>query len=513
MDLPEHEASRGETPPPAADEDRATEAEQSSAPEPPTVGPLLSETELSPIDTDALKVVHRLQRHGFEAYLVGGCVRDLILGVSPKDFDVATSATPEELRRLFRNCRVIGRRFRLGHIYFGRKIIETSTFRAPLDPKPGAEGESMIVWRDNVFGTAEEDARRRDFTMNGLFYDPVKGRVLDYVGGLEDLRHRRVRTIGDPRVRLQEDPVRILRAIKFAARLSIDIEPETWRAMVEFRGLVAKCAPARVLEEIYRLLGSGAAEPAFRLLHRSGVLAVLLPELETVMPAPDDPEAAAHVAPIRWQPNRRRLTLEDGRAAPPAPEDDRAEERAQRRLASELDDLVDRLLADGAEARARADRWTWLHLAALDRRVKRWEEPPTHALLLATALCGLGARALYELAENNRAYPLLEDLTALVSQRLGVSRRDRQELRQLLFAQRRMVFRGRRARPRAMLQKDYFIDAYRLLELSCRSAQHHDEDLEYWQGLRSSATRRRKEPKRPPRRRRRRRPRRNRDGE
>src|SRR5687767_9730670 len=169
------------------------------------------------IDPDAAKVVQRLRRYDFAAYLVGGCVRDLLLGGrKPKDFDVATSATPNELRRLFRNCRIIGRRFRLAHIFFGSKIIETSTFRAnPREGEeetggesPPAEGESqdLLIRRDNVFGSAEEDARRRDFTINGLFYDLETGQVIDYVKGMADLEARLVRTIGDPDVRLREDP-------------------------------------------------------------------------------------------------------------------------------------------------------------------------------------------------------------------------------------------------------------------------------------------------------------------
>src|SRR5436190_7412318 len=191
------------------------------------------------IDPDAAKVVERLRRYDHAAYLVGGCVRDLLLGGrKPKDFDVATSAQPNEIRRLFRNCRIIGRRFRLAHIFFGSKIIETSTFRAnPRDVDLGdeaesstVEGEELLIRRDNVFGTAEEDARRRDFTMNGLFYDVDADEVIDYVGGLGDLAARTVRTIGEADIRFREDPVRILRAIKFAARLDFDIDGVAWQA-------------------------------------------------------------------------------------------------------------------------------------------------------------------------------------------------------------------------------------------------------------------------------------------
>jgi poly(A) polymerase len=244
------------------------------------------------IDPDAQKVIRHLSRNGFTAYLVGGCVRDLLVGRTPKDFDVATSATPSEIRDAFRNCRIIGRRFRLAHVVFGRKIIETATFRAnprgdeeeaPVESPDGEAGKGpgseLYIHRDNVFGTAEEDARRRDFTINGLFYDLEPGRVIDYVGGLDDLAQRHVRTIGDPNIRFREDPVRILRAVKFAARLGFDIEDQTYRAMISHHAEIQKSAAPRVLEEIYRLLRGGAAVESIVLLHEVGALGLLLPEV------------------------------------------------------------------------------------------------------------------------------------------------------------------------------------------------------------------------------------------
>lgn len=231
------------------------------------------------LDPDALTVIHRLRSFGHQAYLVGGCVRDLLLGREPKDFDVATSAHPGEIRAIFRNCRLIGRRFRLAHVYFqGGKIVETATFRA--NPNGGqAQSSDLLITRDNVFGTAEEDARRRDFTVNGLSYDVVLGRVIDYVGGKEDLKQRLIRTIGDPDVRIQEDPVRLLRAVRFSAKLGLRIEPHTWDALVRHRSGLARCAPARVLEEIFRLLRSGAARACVELLLELDALDVLLPPL------------------------------------------------------------------------------------------------------------------------------------------------------------------------------------------------------------------------------------------
>jgi poly(A) polymerase len=240
------------------------------------------------IDLDAQKVIRHLSRSGYTAYLVGGCVRDLLLGRTPKDFDVATSATPSEIRDLFRNCRIIGRRFRLAHVVFGRKIIETATFRAnprgDADESVDGEGDvgdvgELYIHRDNVFGTAEEDSRRRDFTINGLFYDMESGRVIDYVGGLDDLAQRHIRTIGEPNIRFREDPVRILRAIKFAARLSFDIEDQTYRAMIAHHAEIKKSAAPRVLEEIYRLMRGGAAVESLVLLKEVGVLELLLPEV------------------------------------------------------------------------------------------------------------------------------------------------------------------------------------------------------------------------------------------
>src|SRR4051812_10236688 len=230
------------------------------------------------LDPDAVKVVRRLQRNGIVAYLVGGCVRDLLLGMRPKDFDVATSAQPNEVKQTFRNSRLIGRRFRLAHVYFrGGKIIEVSTFRAnPLDELTDLP-QDLLIRHDNVFGTAEEDARRRDFTVNGLFYDVDEGRVVDHVGGKADLRARLVRTIGEPDVRMREDPVRILRAIRFAAKCGLSLEPRTLAAMKAHVAEIPRCAPPRVLEEVLKLVRSGASRRSFELLREVGALRVLLP--------------------------------------------------------------------------------------------------------------------------------------------------------------------------------------------------------------------------------------------
>src|SRR5882757_1269542 len=245
------------------------------------------------IDPDADRVVRKLTRAGHKAYLVGGCVRDLLVAKTPKDFDVATSATPNEIKSTFRNCRIIGRRFRLAHVFFGAKIIETSTFRAnPRDE----DDHDLLIRRDNVFGTETEDARRRDFTINGLFYDVEREEVIDHVGGLADLDAKLVRTIGDPDIRFQEDPVRILRAVKFAARLDFGFEPATWRALLRWRGEISKCAPPRLLEEIHRLMRGGAARRSFELLVETGVLAVLSPYLAGLLEGDGAPATAPPIA-------------------------------------------------------------------------------------------------------------------------------------------------------------------------------------------------------------------------
>ncbi len=235
------------------------------------------------IDADAAKVVRRLVRHGYEAYLVGGGVRDLLLGRTPKDFDVCTSARPDDVQRLFRNSRIIGRRFRLAHVIFsGGKVIETATFRR----SPTAEEKSdddLLIRRDNFFGRADEDAARRDFTINALFYDLEAKQVIDWCGGVADLQKRAVRTIGDPLVRFMEDPVRILRAIKFSARLDLGIAPSVYNAIVQCRGSLAMAARPRLFEELLRLLREGAAQVSFWLLWETGALDVLLPELSSYL--------------------------------------------------------------------------------------------------------------------------------------------------------------------------------------------------------------------------------------
>ena len=306
------------------------------------------------LDADAVRVVLRLRQHGYEAYLVGGCVRDLLVNRSPKDFDIATSATPNQVRDLFRNSRLIGRRFRLAHVYFkGGKILEVSTFRAspiasaeePPQPSEAAEGEvrsdataemavvdlegvaaideavpvvvgtleaeqevppedmpaplafaapvqekkqpDLFIDEDNVFGTAIEDARRRDFTINGLFYDPGVGKVIDHVRGLRDLSLKEIRTIGDPEVRMREDPVRLLRGVRFACKLEFDIESRTYAAMEAAVEDLSRCSAPRLLEETFRLIRGGVSAPSLKLLRALDALKILLPPLDNWLKGQD----------------------------------------------------------------------------------------------------------------------------------------------------------------------------------------------------------------------------------
>jgi poly(A) polymerase len=280
----------------------------------PTIVPRAAHTiSRRDIDSAALRVLYQLHEHNYVAYLVGGSVRDLLLGRHPKDFDVGTSAHPHQVKKLFRNCWIIGRRFRLAHVKFGPKTIEVATFRRQVDPleltpeveaadvtpsdivPPGeplpadredgaraAEERSeraRLIHRDNTYGTPEEDAFRRDFTVNALFYDIGTFAIIDYVGGLNDLERRLIRCIGDPEVRFLEDPVRMLRAVVLAARLQFSIDEPILEAIKVHRHEIARSAPARLMEEFYKILRSGHAEEAMRQLRSTGLLKAVTGEL------------------------------------------------------------------------------------------------------------------------------------------------------------------------------------------------------------------------------------------
>lgn len=413
-----------EIPPEALDDDALDdEAELSPAllaGPPPAVYPVTFPEE--EMDPDAVKVIRRLTHYGHQAYLVGGCVRDLLLDQHPKDFDVATSARPSEVRRLFRNCRVIGRRFRLAHILFsGGKIIEVATFRrdpgqtfrtSSYDRRPdkartdlpdpvmltpifGAvdDDADLLIRNDNVFGDPHEDSVRRDFTINGLFYDVRRREVIDFVGGMQDILARTVRTIGEPDVRLREDPVRILRAIKFSARCDLGISPDLYDALVDFRGELARAARPRLLEELLRLLRGGAAHRSVYLAWDLGVLAELLPE-----------------------------------------------------VASFLDDD-----APGA-------RELWGRLEAIDRR-RDQGELPDDAVLLAALLLGPIEEAVDGVRDPNAAF---DEFMEELSLRLAVPRRIKDRIRLLVGSQRRL----RAGKVGTLARRDFFQDAATLFALT-----------------------------------------------
>ena len=231
------------------------------------------------ISANALRVLYRLHEAGFQAYLVGGAVRDLLVGGAPKDFDVATDATPEQVKQLFRNCRLIGRRFRLAHVVYGPEIIEVATFRANVDDGSGArEMDNGRLVRDNVYGSIEDDAVRRDFTANALYYNIADFSVRDFVGGYEDVQARCLRLIGDPEARYREDPVRMLRAVRLAAKLGFSIEPATAAPIPRLSGLLAEASSARLFDDALKMFLAGHAERSFVELEKQGLLASLLPD-------------------------------------------------------------------------------------------------------------------------------------------------------------------------------------------------------------------------------------------
>lgn len=244
----------------------------------------ISRKDISP---NALRVLYRLRDGGHQAYLVGGAVRDLLVGRHPKDYDVATDATPEQVKHLFRNCRLIGRRFRLAHVVFGREIIEVATFRANDDDGSGDRQvhDDGRLLRDNVYGSIEDDAVRRDFTANALYYTTEDFSVRDFVGGYEDVQNRVMRLIGDPGTRYREDPVRMLRVVRFAAKLDFSIDPATAEPIARLAPLLAEAAPARLFEECLKLFLSGYAQACFDGLERHGLLAALFPETAAALAA------------------------------------------------------------------------------------------------------------------------------------------------------------------------------------------------------------------------------------
>jgi poly(A) polymerase len=362
------------------------------------------------VDPDALRVLYRLRQFSHTAYLVGGSVRDLLIGRRPKDFDIGTSAHPYQVKKLFRNCWIIGRRFRLAHVKFGSKVIEVATFRrqvaageeivqdgVPAPVHQPAQSRAEEIVRDNTFGTPEEDAFRRDFTINALFYDIATFSIIDYVGGLEDLRAGVVRAIGDPEVRFREDPVRMMRAVALAARLGFTIDQPVLDAIQIHRHEIARSSPPRLLEEYYKILRGGSSEPTFRELAKLGL-----------------------IEPI------------------------------------------------SAELHRGAAESLWQSLSALDAYRRRFESAPdtlTNAILLGSLIAPLGLASGQDRPRENRS-PREGRLTGPRLGDLPLARRDVERLRQILALQGRLrdLAASPRAR-RALSNRAIFREALTWLEI------------------------------------------------
>jgi len=364
-------------------------------------------------------VLNRLYRAGHTAYLVGGSVRDLFLKRTPKDFDIVTSARPTQVRKLFRNCRLIGRRFRLAHVHFsGGEIVEVATFRC----QPESEDDDDLLLRsDNRFGSPKEDAFRRDFTINGLFYDISNYSVIDYVDGVRDIEKRVIRTINDPWTRFQEDPVRMIRAVKFASKLNFRIENKTWTAMQESKEAIHKSPPPRVQEELARLLEEGASCRAMTLMEESGLLKEL------------DPNLAKYLKSSKNRPSLDK----DGR-------------------------LLFNLLS-------RVD-------AYLENEAK-----PTRALLFCVwMLPFLLAKDFFEASSPDLlARRLAEEVLAP----FGASRKDLERVAQLALALRRFQQgskRSRRNAPKSLLGKSYFHEALNVYRFLLEATGEDMEPMEWW---------------------------------
>jgi poly(A) polymerase len=382
----------------------------------------ISRKQISP---NALRVLYRLREGGYQAYLVGGAVRDLLVGIQPKDFDVATDATPEQVKSLFRNSRLIGRRFRLAHVVFGREIIEVATFRANIDDGSGDrethEGGRLL--RDNVYGTIEDDAVRRDFTANALYYAIEDFSVRDYVGGYQDVLDHVLRLIGDPEARYREDPVRMLRAVRLAAKLGFTIDPGSAEPIPRLAPLLAEAAPARLFEDVLKLFLSGHGVASFEGLERHGLLAHLFPE-----------SAAA--------------------------------------LASNRSGALRRMLVEG--------------LAGTDARVAR-DEPVSpaflFALLLWPAYCrelmALQAQGVHAAEAQRRA---ADRVTVHQLSTIALPRRFSLPMQEIWLMQGRLSQRKRAAR---LMSHPRFRAAYDFLVLRQVASNEHAGDVEFWRDAQS----------------------------
>ena len=382
---------------------------------------------------EVLKVLYRLQRTGHLAYLCGGGVRDLLLGREIDDYDVATDAEPRRLKEVFGNCRLVGRRFRIAHIMFrGGKIIEVSTFRKQGDDESSEEDDSnsLLIRRDNTFGSPEDDAFRRDFTINALYYNVADFSIIDYVGGREDLQSRLIRAIGDPDIRFQEDPIRILRGIRLAATLGFEVEESTWEAMKRQRYRILECAVSRIREEVMKILRRDSSQSGFDLLVRAGILEVVFPKLEEFRLAHIESRTTGE-GPIL----QHLTVLEDLRAQ-----------------GAELSDSV--LLAT---------------LTAAPVKELLETLPPDHDV----------GKSLHEYLEAN-------------FKPLAFPRIVRSKVHLLHLALRYMLAEQRRKRRRSLRRSPIFADALKLLEIHCSATNQHWSALRRWQSPPVNRQRRRR---------------------
>lgn len=388
------------------------------------------------ISENALKVLYRLRKAGFGAFLVGGGVRDLLLSRQPKDFDLVTDADPDQVRALFRNCRLIGRRFRLAHVRFGREIIEVATFRAAGDgasEELRAQSDQGRLLRDNVYGTIDEDVWRRDFTVNALYYNIADFTVWDYVGGVEDIRQRRIRLIGDPWMSYREDPVRMLRAVRFAAKLGFEIDAGTAQPIHELADHLREVPAARLFDEVLKLFQAGHAVRSYELLREYGLFAYLFPATDDVLRGPQGEHA-------------------------------------------------NRLIREG--------------LASTDARIH--EDKSVTPMYLYAVLLWPAIRALAEELESHGATEheaLVEAANRLVleqQQHTSLPKRFGIPMKEMLILQRR--FRQRRgARAQRMLEHKRFRAGYDFLLLRARCGEVEDELCEFWTNVQSMSEDEKKE--------------------
>jgi poly(A) polymerase len=379
----------------------------------------VSRTQMS---QEVLKVLYRLHGTGHLAYLCGGGVRDLLLGREIDDYDVATDAEPKRLKEVFGNCRLVGRRFRIAHIMFrGGKIIEVSTFRRQGEEDNSEEDEnsSLLIKRDNTFGSPADDAFRRDFTINALYYNIADFSIIDYVGGREDLQSRVVRIIGDPDIRFQEDPIRILRGIRLAAALDFQVEKSTWKAMKRQRHHILECSVSRIREEIMKILRRHASHAGFQLLIRAGILEILFPQLEESRLPPSERKTIAKESILQ-------------------------------------------------------------HLAALeDLRARDTELPDS--VLLATLTAVPTKKLLEALPPDQDVGKSLQEYLEANFKPLAFPRIVRSKVHLLHLALRYMLAEQRRKRRRSLRRSPIFADALKLLEIHCLATNQYWSVLRRWQ--------------------------------